>query len=35
VKWLLHPALYPHGREFVLEPMRLSLFAPVVAGSSA
>jgi hypothetical protein len=32
VKWLLNPALYPHGREFVLEPMRLSLFAPVVAG---
>ena len=32
VKWLLDPALYPHGREFVLEPMRLSLFAPVVAG---
>src|ERR1039458_1395496 len=32
VKWLLNPALYPHGREFVLEPMRLSLFAPAVAG---
>ena len=32
VKWLLDPALYPHGREFVLEPMRLSLFAPAVAG---
>jgi hypothetical protein len=33
VKWLLNPALYPHAREFVLEPMRLSLFAPVVAGT--
>src|ERR1017187_7589852 len=32
VKWLLDPALYPHAREFVLEPIRLSLFAPVVAG---
>lgn len=32
VKRLLDPALYPHGTEFVLEPMRLSLFAPAVAG---
>ncbi len=32
VKWLLNPALYPHGTEFVTEPMRLSLFAPAVAG---
>jgi hypothetical protein len=32
VKRLLDPALYPHGTEFVLEPMRLSLFAPSVAG---
>jgi len=32
VKRLLDPALYPQGTEFVLEPTRLSLFAPVVAG---
>jgi hypothetical protein len=32
VKRLLDPALYPHGTAFVLEPMRLSLFAPAVAG---
>ena len=31
VKRLLDPALYPHGAEFMLEPMRLSLFAPAVA----
>jgi type II secretory pathway pseudopilin PulG len=32
VKRLLGPALYPHATAFVLEPMRLSLFAPAVAG---
>lgn len=32
VKWLLDPALYPHGTAFVLEPMRFSLFAPLLAG---
>jgi hypothetical protein len=31
VKRLLDPALYPHGAEFVLEPTRLSAFAPAVA----
>jgi hypothetical protein len=31
VKRLLYPALYPHGTAFVLEPMRFSLFAPLVA----
>ncbi len=31
VKRLLDPALYPHGAEFVLEPTRLSAFAPTVA----
>ncbi|GAC1424910.1 MAG: hypothetical protein NVSMB62_21980 [Acidobacteriaceae bacterium] len=31
IKRLLDPALYPHGTEFVYEPMRLSLFAPFVA----
>lgn len=31
VKHLLDPALYPHGTAFVLEPMRFSLFAPIVA----
>lgn len=31
VKRLLDPALYPYGTDFVLEPMRHSLFAPVVA----
>ena len=31
VKRLLDPALYPHDTAFVLEPARLSLFAPVVA----
>ena len=31
VKRLLDPALYPHGTAFVLEPMRLSLFAPTLA----
>jgi len=31
VKRLLDPALYPHGAAFVLEPMRYSLFAPLVA----
>jgi hypothetical protein len=30
-KRLLDPALYPHSSAFVLEPMRFSLFAPVVA----
>jgi hypothetical protein len=32
VKRLLDPALYPHATAFVLEPTRLSLFAPVIAG---
>jgi hypothetical protein len=32
VKRLLDPTLYPHGVAFVLEPMRLSLFAPAIAG---
>ena len=32
VKRLLDPALYSHGTAFVLEPMRLSMFAPTVAG---
>jgi membrane protein implicated in regulation of membrane protease activity len=32
VKHLLDPALYPHSASFVLEPMRFSLFAPMVAG---
>ncbi|MDR3745918.1 MAG: hypothetical protein P4K80_07305 [Acidobacteriaceae bacterium] len=31
VKRLLDPALYPHGTAFVLEPMRLSFFAPTLA----
>jgi hypothetical protein len=31
VKRLLDPALYPHSAEFVLEPMRFSLFARAVA----
>ncbi len=31
VKRLLDPTLYPHATPFVLEPMRLSLFAPTVA----
>jgi hypothetical protein len=31
VKRLLDPALYPRGTSFVLEPMRHSLFAPMVA----
>jgi hypothetical protein len=31
VKRLLDPALYPHAMAFVLEPTRLSLFAPAVA----
>jgi hypothetical protein len=31
VKRLLDPALYPHQTAFVLEPMRFSLFAPLVA----
>ncbi|HEX9201572.1 MAG TPA: hypothetical protein VF865_18590 [Acidobacteriaceae bacterium] len=31
VKRLLDPALYPHGTDFVLEPTKLSLFAPVVS----
>ncbi len=31
VKRLLDPTLYPHTTAFVLEPMRLSLFAPTVA----
>lgn len=31
VKRLLDPALYPHATAFVLEPMRRSLFAPMVA----
>jgi hypothetical protein len=31
VKHLLDPALYPHSTAFVLEPMRHSLFAPMVA----
>jgi hypothetical protein len=32
VKRLLDPALYPQSTAFVLEPMRLSFFAPMVAG---
>ena len=32
VKRLLNPGLYPRGTEFVTEPMRLSFFAPAVAG---
>jgi hypothetical protein len=32
VKRLLDPALYPRATEFVLEPMRWSVFAPAVAG---
>jgi hypothetical protein len=32
VKRLLDAGLYPQGAEFVLEPMRWSLFAPAVAG---
>ncbi len=31
IKRLLNPALYPHGADFVLEPTRLSLFAPAIA----
>ena len=31
IKRLLDPALYPHSAAFVLEPMRFSLFAPLVA----
>jgi hypothetical protein len=31
VKRLLDPSLYPHQTAFVLEPMRFSLFAPLVA----
>jgi len=31
VKRLLHPALYAHSAAFVLEPTRMSLFAPAVA----
>ena len=31
VKRVLNPAIYPYATEFVLEPMRLSLFAPAVA----
>ncbi len=31
IKRLLDPALYPHGAGFVLEPMRFSCFAPMVA----
>ena len=33
IKRLLHPGLYPQGTEFVLEPTRLSMFAPFVAGT--
>src|SRR5208283_1480835 len=33
VKRLLDPALYPHSTAFVIEPMRHSLFAPMVAGA--
>ena len=32
VKRLLYPALYPHGSAFVMEHLRFSLFAPLVAG---
>jgi len=32
VKRLLDPALYPRQTAFVLEPMRMSLFAPAIAG---
>lgn len=31
IKWLLDPALYPHGTAFVTEHLRFSLFAPMVA----
>jgi hypothetical protein len=31
VKYLLDPALYPHSAAFVLEPTRLSIFAPAIA----
>jgi hypothetical protein len=33
VERLLNPSLFPHSTSFVLEPMRHSLFAPVVAGA--
>ena len=32
VKRLLHPELYPHGSAFVMEHLRFSLFAPMMAG---
>ena len=32
VKYLLNPALYPHGTEFVTAHLRYSIFAPLVAG---
>ena len=32
-RWFRHPALYPFGREFFLSHARLSLFAPLVAGT--
>ncbi len=31
IKWLLDPALYPHGTGFVTAHLRFSLFAPMVA----
>jgi hypothetical protein len=32
IKRILDPAMYPHGTEFVVEHLRFSLFAPMVAG---
>jgi hypothetical protein len=32
IKRLLRPELYPHGSEFVVEHLRFSIFAPVMAG---
>ncbi len=32
IKRLLHPELYPWGAEFVVEHLRFSIFAPVMAG---
>lgn len=34
IKWLLHPALFPYGRAFVTEHLRVSLFARIVAEST-
>ena len=32
IKRLLDPGLYPHGAEFVVDHLRYSLFAPMMAG---